>query len=446
MIDVAMEKEVPHNLRERIWTPVVTLFAFIKQKLINGGGKDAVTFVQAELSRAGKESCSDSTSAYCQARQKLPESLLWDLLRYTGEQLEAESQMHWRWRGRSVKLADGSTAVMSDTEANQKVYPQESNQKEGLGFPILRIEIIASLNSGGVLDCGVAPYSGKGTGESALFRAMSPHNTKADDIFLMDRYYEDFWTEYSMIKRHADMLCPIRSHRKIDWNDGIQLGKDRHDRLFTLKKPSCRPAWMTPEEYAAAPASITVRIFRIYGNNYVTTLLDQRKYRKNALRKLYAQRWNIEVDLRFIKCVMHMEFLQCKTPEMVRKEIAVTLLAYNLIRLLIMQAAIVHHVWPRHISFEKARSTYKERSVELLKETGEALLKIVRDSLKTIAEAIIFKRPGRSEPREIKRRHSRKYPCQKVARSVKNQKKPVLQNLYQSWFRLFCRDAKPMPA
>jgi hypothetical protein len=174
-------------------------------------------------------------------------------------------------------------------------------------------------------------------------------------------------------------------------------------------------------------------------------LLDHRKYRKNALRKLYKQRWQIEVDLRFIKRVMKMEFLQCKTPEMVRKEIAVTLLAYNLIRLLMMQAAIVHHVWPRYISFEKALSVFRERSAELLKETGEALLKVVKDSLKTIAEAMIFKRPGRSLPREIKRRHSRKYPYKKVALSVENQKKPEPRSLYQPWFRLFCLCAKYMP-
>ena len=88
-------QEIPHNLRERIWTPAVTFFAFIKQKIVNGGCKDAVTFTQAELSRTGKEPCSDNTSAYCQARKELPESLLWDLVRYTGGRLEDESRMHW---------------------------------------------------------------------------------------------------------------------------------------------------------------------------------------------------------------------------------------------------------------------------------------------------------------------------------------------------------------
>src|SRR3990170_2464316 len=112
---------------------------------------------------------------------------------------------------------------------------------------------------------------------------------------------------------------------------------------------------MTPEEYNAAPDSITMRIFRIYGRNYVTTLLNPRQYRKNALRKLYKQRWHIEVDLRFIKRVMNMEPMRCKTPEMVRKEIAVTLLAYNLIRLLMAQAGTIHHVWPRYISFRYGR-------------------------------------------------------------------------------------------
>lgn len=292
-------EQVPHMLRERIWTPVVTVFSFVKQMLIRGGCSDAVTFVQAERARAGLEPCSNSTSAYCQARQKMPESLLWDLMKHAGRRLEDESQEHWRWRGRVIKFADGSTVQMSDTPENQAAYPQEPNQKEGLGFPLARIEIIASLNSGAVLDCGIGPYAGKGSGETALFRKMMPANFQAGDICLTDRYYESFWHAAAMRRQQVDTLSPVRGSRKIKWEEGTRLGNDFYDRLFEFKKPA-RPEWMTQEEYETWPDSVTVRIFRIYGRDYATTLLDPRKYRKNALRKLYQRRWDIEVDLRFI--------------------------------------------------------------------------------------------------------------------------------------------------
>jgi hypothetical protein len=423
-------KEIPHKLRERIWTPVVTLFAFAKQLLNKGSCSDAVKSVQAEQIRAGKTPCSGNTSAYCQARQELPEDLLWNLVRYTGHQLDRESQMHWRWRGRPVKFADGSTATMSDTPANQEVYPQEPNQEEGLGFPILPLEIIASLNSGSVLDCGVGPYAGKGTGESTLFRHMLPDNIEFGDITLMDQYYENFWTELSLINNGVDMLCPMRGNRKIEWKDYVKLG-DYYDRLFEIKKPR-RPEWMTVQEYNAAPEKLTMRIFRIYGRTYVTTMVNPRHYRKNALRKLYQQRWHIEVDLRFIKRVMNMEPLRCKTPEMVRKEIAVTLFAYNLIRMVMAQAGIIYHVWPRYISFKETLSTFREFSGDLARATGAELLRLVKEVLKIVASKTIGNRKGRVEPRAIKRRHTKGYPYLTTPRRAKNDEKPKNQNSYQA--------------
>ena len=125
------EDEMTCNVRHRIWTPFTTLLAFIKQTLKDGSCSDAVKAVQAELLDDGQEACSANTSAYCQARQKLPENLLLDLVRYTGERLDTASQQHWSWRGRAVKLADGTTLTMADTSQNQAVYPQESNQNIG---------------------------------------------------------------------------------------------------------------------------------------------------------------------------------------------------------------------------------------------------------------------------------------------------------------------------
>ena len=419
MVGAAIE-DIPHNMRDRIWTPLVTLFAFIKQALTHGSCSDAVKSVQAERFGDGLTPCSGNTSAYCQARQKLPYSLPSNLVRYTGEQLEKASRLHWCWRGRAVKLADGSTLTMADTPANQAEYPQESNQKEGIGFPILRIEITASLNSGGVLDFGVAPYSGKGTGESALLRKLMRTSFQSGDIGLFDRYYDNYWTIAELLNRGVDLLCPARGGRKIDWKDGVPIKGDYYDREFELKKPA-RPEWMSCEEYAAFPDKIVLRIFRIYGKNYITTLLDSRQYRKNALRKLYRQRWKIEVDLKFIKQIMKMEPLQCKTPEMVRKEIAIFLLAYNLIRLFMLQAAVRYHVWPCRISFAEALGTLKEYALRLAEASGEILSNWVEYVLKIVVSKRIGNRDGRSEPRMLKRRCAQ-FPYLTEPRGVVKQK------------------------
>ncbi|WP_341327223.1 hypothetical protein [Methylotuvimicrobium sp. KM2] len=197
------EEAVPHTLRQRIWTPLVTLLAFIRQALNHGSCSDAVKSVQAEQIDRGQARCSGNTSAYCQARQKLPESLPRELIHYTGERLEAASRTHWSWRGHPVKLVDGSTLTLADTRANQATYPQESNQQAGLGFPILRFEIVASLNHGGLLGAEVAPYCGKGTGETALFRRLVATTVQAHDVCLLDRYYENYWTIAQVLERRA---------------------------------------------------------------------------------------------------------------------------------------------------------------------------------------------------------------------------------------------------
>ena len=394
-----------HVFRNRIWTPLTTAFAFIWQQLTpNGSCDDAVSAVQLQQIQANQTPCSSNTSAYCQARKRLPEEGLWQGLKLTGQGLDSQAQ--WGWRGRPVKLVDGSTLTMSDTPENQAAYPQESNQKSGLGFPIMRIGVLGDLNTGAILDCKIAPYSGKGTGETALLRQMLP-DIHAADIILLDRYYECYWTLASLKMQGADALTPKRGNRKIDWTQGTRLGDV--DRLLTWQKPK-RPEWMTEDEYRHFPDTLQVRAFRIHKRTYITTMLDSRLFKKNALRRLYQQRWHIELDLRVIKRTMDMEPLQCKTPAMVRKEIATTLIAYNMVRMLITQAAITYNLWPRHISFKGAMKRFRNFILILFGVNSEQLPVFVESLLKTIASIIVGKRSGRQEPRALKRRKANRYP------------------------------------
>lgn len=394
-----------HVFRERIWTPLTTVSAFIWQQLTPDGSCDnAVSAVQAQQILANQEPCSSNTSAYCQARKRLPEEPLWQGLKLTGQGVG--SQGHWSWRGRTVKLVDGSTLTMNDTPENQAAYPQESNQKPGVGFPIMRMGVLGNLNTGALVDCKTAAYKGKETGETALLRQMLS-NLCPDEILLMDRYYESYWTLVSLKMQGVDALTPKRGNRKIDWTQGIHLGDN--DRLFTWQKPN-RPEWMTEDEYQGIPDTLQVRAFRIKKRTYITTLLDSRRYKKNALRKLYQQRWHIELDLRVIKRTMGMEPLHCKTPEMVRKEIAVTLIAYNMVRALIAKAAIAYHLWPRQISFKGAMTRLTNFIWILFEINPEQLSLFAENLLKTISQIVVGQRNGRQEPRALKKRRRKHYP------------------------------------
>jgi hypothetical protein len=109
---------------------------------------------------------------------------------------------------------------------------------------------------------------------------------------------------------------------------------------------------MSPEEYALVPETLKVREFQAGGKIMVTTFLCPKDAPKAMLKALYWRRWSVELDLRNIKTTLGMEQLRCTTPEMALKELWVYLLAYNLIRLLMAQAAFLADQIPRQLSFK----------------------------------------------------------------------------------------------
>jgi len=149
------------------------------------------------------------------------------------------------------------------------------------------------------------------------------------------------------------------------------------------------------------------------GKGLVATLLNQRKVRvrKGALDQLYAQRWNVELDLRNIKTTLGVEVRRCLTPRMVEKELWVHLLAYNLIRLLMAQAALDAHVHPRQLSFKHTVQLWKEWTAHRVDLSTDA------DTLfRLIAQLTAGNRPGRIEPRARKHR-PKPYPWLKIPRA-----------------------------
>jgi hypothetical protein len=407
----------PHE-RIRLFPATETLSMFMMQAMkpdrsCQGIVNDAA--IKRQLS--GLSPSSTNTGAYCNARLRLPLNMVTGLVRKTGKLISEKSAVGWRWQGRRVKLVDGTTVTMHDTPANQKSYPQQSAQKEGLGYPICRIVGITCLSSGAVLDAVMGAYKGKGTGEQALLRTMIDTFEK-DDVVLGDAFYATYFLLAELMSRGVDAVFEQHGSRRLvtDFRRGKRIGT--RDHLITLTKPKKRPDWMTPEQFAAAPDTIITRELDVGGRVLVTTLLCPEITPKTTLKELYKRRWNVELDIRNIKTTMGMVTLSCKTPEMVEKEMWVYLLAYNLIRFLMLQSALLKDVLARTLSFKHtlqlwlAWSSASARSDE--KENIDTLLNL-------ITQKEVGKRTGRIEPRAIKRR-PKPYPMLMQTRAAAREK------------------------
>src|SRR5215218_9598176 len=137
--------------RHRVYTPAVTLWAFLAQVADpDRSCRAAVARVLAWLAAQGRPAARPTTGAYCKARARLPEGLPRRLARDAGRDLHRAATAGWQWRGRRVKVADGTTVSMPDTRANQRAYPQPNNQKPGLGFPVARVVAVFCLATGAV--------------------------------------------------------------------------------------------------------------------------------------------------------------------------------------------------------------------------------------------------------------------------------------------------------
>ena len=396
--------------RDRIYTPLITLAMFLSQCHDEDPSlRQAVARLLAHRCVQELPPCDSDTGAYCKARQRLPEKVLSDLTRHTGKQLMLDAPARWSWHGRDVKIIDGSTASMPDTPENQKEYPQMTSQKPGIGFPILRLLVIFSLAVGTVLDAAFGPYKGKQTSELALLRTLHD-NFQEGDVALTDRHFCSFFEIAELQRRGVDVVMRMHQKRKTDFRRGVQLG--RYDHLVTWKKPA-RPEWMDEETYRQYPDTLTMREVRVRLTaknsrsrviTIATTLLEANEYRKADLAELYRRRWDAELHLRSLKTVLHMDVLRCKTPAMVRKEIWAHLLAYNLVRKVMAQAAQKHHVKPHTISFKATLQTLKAFALPLLTFPRGALQAVIATMLKAIARHQVGNRPDRLEPRALKRR------------------------------------------
>jgi putative transposase len=412
-IEAAFEKEeAPYHDDEQIFTPAITLWGFLSQVLHKEEQRSclaAVARIGVLLIAMGRPRCAQNNGPYCRARSRLPLPVIERLTCDVARRCETEVPDEWLWKGRHIKLADGTTVTMADTEENQEAFPQQSCQKEGLGFPIARMVLLLSLATAMTTGMAMGPYTGKETGELALLRELFDQ-LDSNDVLLADRLYCTYFTIAMLSEREVDIVIRLHQLRKENFDRSQRLGKK--DSLITWLKPD-RPKWMDKATYARMPKSLQLRLihakvaesgFRTESIDIVTTLTDTELYSREEIAELYHARWLVELDIRAIKCTMGMDQLRCKSPEMVRKEIWTCLLAYNMIRQKMLQSALKQGVSPRAMSFTNALQMVAAAWMVmplLDRQTSQVLLSI---ELEKMAGQIVGNRPGRVEPRAVKRR------------------------------------------
>lgn len=411
---------------DRIYSPLVTLWVFLGQVLSQDHScRAAVARLIAHRVSGGQRPCSAETGAYCQARKRLPEEFFSEVARQTGGALDKSAKESWLWKRRRVLAYDGSTVSMPDTAENQQAYPQPPQQQPGLGFPLARIAAFFSLSCGAVMDLAICSYSGKGHSELGMLHKLWDL-LRPGDIMLADRYM-CAWHEIFLLKqRGIDSVTRLHHYRKADFRRGKRLG--RGDHIVEWPKPHIIRSidWQT---FKALPELLTIRETRVEVQQpgfrsrniiVVSTLFDAEEVTASDLASLYRARWNAELDLRSLKQTMQMDILRCKTPELVRKEIWTHILAYNLIRTIIAQAASKHHLEPRAISFKGAIQTL-EAFQPLIAAQGERdstyRLHLYQKLLDAVAIHRVADRPDRFEPRQRKRRQ-KKYDRMMKPRNV----------------------------
>jgi putative transposase len=405
------EEEVDFgDTTEAVFTPPVMLWGFLSQVLEKDKScRAAVQRVMAMRVASGQEPCSLDTGAYCRARAKLPASVLKRLARETGRNLEAQVPEDWLWCGKQVQIVDGTTFTMPDTEDNQKRFPQPSSQGTGTGFPILRMVVLMSLATAGLLDMAFGPYQGKETGETALLRQLLA-DVPPGTILLADRYYCSYWLVAMAQALGIDVVFRMHQLRDFDFRRGQRLGADDH--VVRWNRPQ-RPKWMDQATYEGMPLTLTVRELRANIGKpgcrtdeivIATTLTEATTHAKEAIVDLYHERWHVEPDIFAIKQSLGMDHLRCKSSFMIEKELWVHLLGYNLVRKTACQAAQLGDVHPRGVSFTATKQLLNAARVQMTQAGPTERIAQALLLLQELSKAQVGNRPGRCEPRVVKRR------------------------------------------
>lgn len=397
--------------RNRVYNKANTFWAFFSQVLdADGGCKEVVLKFQAFLAKSsGKRLCA-STSGYCQARKKMDEILLNNVFKHLSSQLSGAAS-NSRLQSRRVIVVDGSGLSMPDTEVNQKVWPQQKSQKAGCGFPQASICACFNLENGALLSYELG---NKKSHELPLLRKQ--HSTfKAGDIFLGDKGFCSYFDQSKFKDMKVDSVITLARRKPVSAASAVKVNGE-NDLIIEWVRPKhtkktsySKDEWSTlPERLQLRQIKVTVSHagFRVETFYIVTTLLDAELYPANEIADLYFERWDVELFFRDIKTTMGMDILRCKSPDMVKKEILMHLIAYNCIQSLISEATAHSENSVRRISFKGSLQAVRQWSVYLYEDkmTGKNRHQFILLLFDSVTAYVVTPRPGRSEPRAVKRR------------------------------------------
>jgi hypothetical protein len=394
------------NSRDRVFSVRRTFFGFLYQVLKpDTACREIVRQIQALFALHSQGPVDENTSAYCQARKRLPLDTLSRVRVGVAAAGEKRAQL---WHGLRPKVIDATTVSAPDTPKNQRAYPQSRSQKPGCGFPLIRLLGVFSLSTGLLLD-----YA-KGNKHQAELRLLWKllDQFKPGDLALADRGFCSYVLLALLLRLGVASLFRLHQRRPADFRKGKRLGKQ--DRLFTWLKPPQKPRWLPQSWWKKIPAQLTVRVirFQLYSPGYrptsvtlVTTLLDPRKYPAQEIAQLYARRWKIELWFRDIKTSMGMEVLRCKSPQMLHKELEMFFIAYNLIRCLIVEAGALNDVALERMSFKGTVDSVRQFSLAIAQARSKKKQnQLIVELFVVIARDEVPDRPDRLEPRAVKRR------------------------------------------
>lgn len=410
---------------DAIYTPAITLWALISQVFFKGemrSCKAAVCRIATLWATLGKTVCSTNTGAYCRARSKITWEAVRDICCQIAESAEASfdhqqtefednphdvvAEAQSTPTGGRILLVDGFTITAADTPENQLEFPQNPSQKKGLGFPLVRGVSLISMVTGLLVALELGPYAGKQSGETWLMWKMLAQ-LKPGDTLVADCFYCTYWLVAACQARGVSIVMKNHHKREDDPIGATRINK--HERTVAWLRPKC-PDWMSQEEYALMPEQVEVRLvdiiieqpgFRSKKFTVATTTMNRSVYSRQWIASVYRSRWLVELDIRAIKCSLDMDIIRAKSPAMVKTEIWSCLLAYNLIRMKMLQSCAINGRMPRTLSFtttmQLLAGTWVMATVVLTDE-------MIQLGLETASSETVGNRPDRVEPRANKRR------------------------------------------
>ena len=402
------------NSRERVFGLSRTFFCWLWQMLqLNTSCREVVRQLQALFILQGGTALDEHSSAYCQARARLPKECFEKALHATAIKAFERAPTLPLLQGRPLKGVDGTGLRAADTPANQKSYPQPLNQKPGCGFPVLRLVVLFCMTSGAVLAHAAGSLY---DAELSLFRRLFG-SLKRGDIVVGDRAFGHFVVLALLARIGVDMIARVSTaSRRVDWRQGQRLGCD--DRLHQWRKADSAPRWIPRRLWRRLPSTMTVRLVRsritVKGSRtqeitLVTTLLDAQAYPKEQILAAYLRRWRLEMNLKDLKSTLGLKELKCLTPDMLAKELLAGLLLHNLLRCIMAEAAQTYTVDLERISFKGSLDAVRQFGAAAAQTLSARKRRTLwQRLLQTLASDLVPERPGRREPRAVKRRP--KYP------------------------------------